>query len=78
MGRSDNPFKVRQVVSIKRGDGWLTGTIVKVVLARCHINIDGKVFVEDWHNCKRKEKQNDRTDQGHHQSTAKRRLTPQR
>lgn len=50
---SKNPIKVGNTVSIKRGDGWLTGTVVKTVLARCHIDIDGKVFVEDWHTCRR-------------------------
>jgi hypothetical protein len=53
MGTSKNPFKVGHVVKIKRGDGWLTGTVVKTILARVHIQIDGKVFVEDWHDCRR-------------------------
>lgn len=53
MGKSDNPFKVGDTVCIQRGAGWLTGEVVKTVLARCHILIDGKVFVEDWHHVKR-------------------------
>jgi hypothetical protein len=52
MGKSDNPFKVGDTVRIQRGPGWLTGEVVKTVLARCHIQIDGKVFVEDWHSVK--------------------------
>ena len=52
MGRSDNPFKAGDVVRIKRGDGWLTGKVVKTILARCHIKIDDRVFVEDWHEVK--------------------------
>lgn len=52
MGRSDNPFKVGDVVRIQRGEGWLVGQVVKTVLARCHIKIDERVFVEDWHDVK--------------------------
>ena len=51
---STNPFVVGDTVSIKRGAGRLTGTVVKTILARVHIQIDDKVFVEDWHNCKRR------------------------
>ena len=58
MGRSDNPFKVGDSVRIQRGEGWLTGRVIKTILARCHIQIDGKVFVEDWHNCKRVDNSN--------------------
>ena len=50
---SKNPFKPGDVVRIKRGDGWLAGTVIKTVLARCHIKIGDKVFVEDWHLVKR-------------------------
>lgn len=53
MGKSKNPFKVGHVVKIKRGDGWLEGTVVKTILARVHINIQGRIFVEDWHECRR-------------------------
>ncbi len=53
MGKSKNPFKVGSTVKIKRGDGWLEGTVVKTVLARCHIKIGDRVFVEDWHDCRR-------------------------
>ena len=48
---SNNPFNVGDTLSIKRGEGWISGVVVKTVLARCHIKIDGKVFVEDWHKC---------------------------
>ncbi len=50
---SRNPFKVGDPVRIKRGAGWLTGTVIKTVLARVHIQIDKRVFVEDWHDCKK-------------------------
>jgi len=50
---SVNPFRVGDTVSIKRGVGWLTGTVIKTILARVHIQIDDKVYVEDWHECKR-------------------------
>jgi hypothetical protein len=53
VSRSDNPFKVGETVSIQRGAGWLTGTVIKTILARVHIQIDAKVYVEDWHTCKR-------------------------
>ena len=47
-----NPYKPGDVVRIKRGEGWLTGTVIKTVLARCHIQIGERVFVENWHECK--------------------------
>ena len=50
---SNNPYRQGDRVSIARGEGRLVGTVVKTVLARCHILIDGKVFVEDWHDVKR-------------------------
>ncbi len=50
---SVNPFGVGDTVSIKRGAGWLTGTVTKTILARVHIQIDDKVYVEDWHECTR-------------------------
>lgn len=50
---SKNPIKVGDVVKVKRGDGWLEGTVIKTVLARCHIQIDDRVYVEDWHTCRR-------------------------
>jgi hypothetical protein len=53
MGTSDNPYKKGDTVRIERGAGWLTGTVVKTILARVHIQIDDRVFVEDWHSCKR-------------------------
>ena len=49
---STNPYKKGDKVSIKRGAGWLTGIVIKSILARVHILADGKVFVEDWHDCK--------------------------
>lgn len=50
---SVNPFKPGDTVSIKRGAGSLTGTVIKTILARVHIQIDDMVYVEDWHECKR-------------------------
>lgn len=55
MGTSDNPFVIGDTVSIKRGAGWLTGYVIKTILARVHIQIESKVFVEDWHDVKRGE-----------------------
>ena len=55
MSKSDNPFKVGETVSIQRGVGWLTGTVIKTILARVHIQIDDRVYVEDWHDCKLEE-----------------------
>ncbi len=52
---STNPFRKGDPVSIKRGAGWITGTVVRTILARVHIEIDDRVYVEDWHQC-RKEK----------------------
>jgi len=52
VSKSDNPFKVGETVSIQRGAGWLTGTVIKTILARVHIQIGDRVFVEDWHDCK--------------------------
>ncbi len=49
---SVNPYKKGDTVRIERGAGWLTGTVVKTILARVHIQIDDKIFVEDWHDCK--------------------------
>lgn len=53
MGTSDNPYKKGDTVRIERGAGWLTGTVVKTILARVHIQIEDRVFVEDWHTCER-------------------------
>ncbi len=52
MGKSDNPFVIGDTVRIKRGDHWLTGYVIKTVLARVHVQIDSKVFVENWRDCK--------------------------
>lgn len=51
---SVNPFKVGDTVSIERGAGRLTGTVIKKVLARVHIQIEDRVYVEDWHDCRRR------------------------
>ncbi len=53
MSTSNNPYRKGDKVRIERGAGWLYGTVTKTILARVHILIDGKVFVEDWHECKR-------------------------
>jgi len=50
---SNNPYRKGDTVSIERGAGWLTGTVIKTILARVHIQIDDKVYVEDWHDCKK-------------------------
>lgn len=54
MMSSNNPYRKGDKVSIERGQSRLAGTVLKTVLARVHILIDGKVFVEDWHDCKRR------------------------
>lgn len=53
MGTSDNPYKKGDTVRIERGAGWLYGIVIKTILARVHILIDGSVFVEDWHDVKK-------------------------
>ena len=53
MSISNNPYRKGDKVSIKRGAGWLDGIVIKTILARVHILIDGMVFVEDWHDVKR-------------------------
>lgn len=55
MSTSNNPYRKGDKVRIERGPGWLSGTVIKTILARVHILIDGRVFVEDWHDCKRGE-----------------------
>lgn len=49
---SKNPHKPGDTLSIKRGYGWITGKCIKTVLARCHILIDGRVFVENYQQCR--------------------------
>jgi len=46
-----NPYSPGDVVSIERGTGRLTGIVIQTILARCHILIDNRVFVEDYHYC---------------------------
>lgn len=53
MSTSNNPYRKGDTVRIERGAGWLTGTVVKTILARVHIQIGDRIFVEDWHDCKR-------------------------
>jgi uncharacterized protein (DUF2342 family) len=72
---SDNPFVIGDEVSIKRGAGWLTGYVIKTILARVHIQIDSKVFVENWHDCKKERTDDRRINQSHSKSTTQRRLT---
>lgn len=52
MSTSNNPFRKGDKVRIERGPGWLHGIVIKTILARTHILIDGRVFVEDWHDVK--------------------------
>ncbi|HUW44360.1 MAG TPA: hypothetical protein VMW50_01065 [Dehalococcoidia bacterium] len=53
MSTSNNPYRKGDKVRIERGAGWLHGIVVKTILARVHILIDGNVFVEDWHDVKK-------------------------
>ncbi len=55
MSTSNNPYRKGDTVSIERGAGWLTGTVIKTILARVHIQIEDKVYVEDWHDCKKEQ-----------------------
>ena len=52
---SNNPYMPGDRVTFPRGPGRLSGSIVKTILNRCHIEEDasGKVFVEDYHNVER-------------------------
>jgi len=52
MATSNNPYKPADKVTFPRGSGRLQGTVVKTILARCHILADGRVFVEDYRNVK--------------------------
>lgn len=49
---TNNPYNAGDVVGIYRGSGWLYGPVVRTILARVHVLIDGRVFVDDWHNCR--------------------------
>ncbi len=49
MGTSNNPYRPGDRVTIPRGDGWLAGTVVKTILARTFVQVDDRVFVDDWH-----------------------------
>lgn len=51
MGTSKNPYRVGDSVQIRRGEGWLVGTVVKTVLARVHVRIGERIFVDDYHDC---------------------------
>ena len=53
MGTSKNPFRVGDPIAIQRGEGWITGTVVKTVLARCFVKIGDRVFVDDYHDWRR-------------------------
>jgi hypothetical protein len=68
VSKSDNPFVVGDTVSIKRGDGWITGYVIKTILARVHVQIDSRVFVENWHDCKRGEYKGARRVERNHQA----------
>lgn len=49
MAVSNNPYRPGDRVAIPRGEGWLTGTVVKTVLARTFVQVDDRVFVDDYH-----------------------------
>ena len=55
MSTSHNPYEEHDRVEVKRGNGWLGGTVVKTVLARCHIMLDDSfmIVVEDYHDIRR-------------------------
>ena len=52
---ANNPFKVGDRVKVQRGGRWLSGQVVKTVLARVHVQLDGlngspgKVVVDNYH-----------------------------
>ena len=55
MGSTNNPYEEYDAVEVKRGDSWLSGTVIKTVLARCHVMLDDsmRVVVEDYHDLRR-------------------------
>lgn len=55
MGASNNPFDTGDRVEVSRGAGRLAGTVVKTVLARCHVKLDdnGLIVVDDYHDIRR-------------------------
>lgn len=55
MATSNNPYEDGDRVEVKRGDGWLSGTVVKTVLARCHVVLDDSFMtvVDDYHDIRR-------------------------
>ena len=52
---SNNPYEEYDRVEVKRGDGWLAGTVTKIVLARCHVMLDDSMMtvVDDYHDIRR-------------------------
>ena len=52
---ASNPFEEHDRVLVKRGDSWISGTVVKTVLARCHIMLDDSfmIVVDDYHDMRR-------------------------
>jgi len=55
MGSSNNDYKPGDRVQVQRGDGWLDGTVLTTILARCHIQLDDceRVVVDDYHEIRR-------------------------
>lgn len=47
---TNNPYTLGDRVSIARGDARLLGIVIKTVLARCHVRVGERVFVDDWHD----------------------------
>ena len=56
MSTSNNPYMPSDRVQVRRGSGWLAGKVIKVVLARCHVELDsGKVVVDNYQEVRKDE-----------------------
>lgn len=57
MASANNPFEEYDTVEVQRGDGWLRGTVIKTVLARCHVMLEDSMLtvVDDYHDIRRVE-----------------------
>lgn len=55
MSSAQNPYEEYDAVEVKRGESWLSGTVVKTVLARCHVMLDDSmmIVVDDYHDIRR-------------------------
>ena len=56
MSIAHNPYATDDRVKVQRGEGWLEGTVVKTVLARCHVQLDsiddepGRIVVDNYND----------------------------